>query len=1255
MCGMFRPHRVIAVAVVLAAFGSSARAERLAITNVHSEPDVADEAGAVTLLVRTALAGNDRTLLEAPTGLTVAGAGAVIAKVGADHALLMELGREGLRLRITLAIVGTEGEPDVSLVRAGDGDIQGLAKGVVDRVTTVLHLEPGKISEAPLGRLRPYVSAMRFRPLDPKAAASALAYATPSTVFAVPAAAAALHGLPASQTDPPLALLAARAIGDAAELDTIGKPASEPGADAGIKVVDTTAIAARVFAAIARTNLRAADAELAVKKLPKASMLTLVSATLAELHGDDKRMNDLLLEGLATDQQAAILALGSTIVPARLIPVTQRALLNAADKVAAAAPGVVSRIGLGSAQAGIDVPRGLALVSVRELDDYEIKRLEPLIKGNDATSLRLRAELALRRGDGSEAVAITEYGQAADDPRSHRYLGWLLMGKDQPKEAALEFAKAGLRREQSHALLVANDIKGALAAIEGTPTSAEELIIQSRMALANGKLDDAAASIALAEKSAPISPVVQAAVIDLAVKRPDPARAMMAKLLVERGTGKTVTTKIETNVGSAAPAIGVTTKQLGSAATKAPIAEADAAADAALLAPMLAAFSELSQMHRISVAELEGQPSFASLRTTHPAIVQRALRHALAAAPYELQVTAQSRTLDADSIDAATVSRLMGDADGVLLYRVQAGDVDPNVTLMLYTRGATEGKQLARTLPIAGVIGWNVGKVTMLALVILGLVGALVVWITRATGTVKVIVDRASDVSDDTLCIEITKRASRPPVPDLQAFYTATRKAGSITKPRLATLIASNSQFQVPAGTWYVHLYGTFSRGGTLRPVPETCTQQLTVKRGSTIEVKLDLTSKLAEVTVHIESEARGGVAVWPNDDQRAKVYTDPEGDALLILPVGNHTIHIDAHGTLLSKPLQIVAPKLQLLTINLKREMRFMNDVVLNTDGHHDARDLELAPSAPVKKQPMKISFDDVAKPLKNAATMAMSGSEMKPTAQPGIPVPGDILLGRYRIKAELGRGAMGVVHHAWDEKLEREVAIKEMADDLRKIPEAMQLFVQEAKALAQLNHTNIVAMYDQITEVDKVYMIMEFVDGQPLEAIVRERGALQWLEAVGIMDQACAGLSYAHARKVIHRDIKPANIFVANDKIVKLGDFGLARVMREVTIRSTEIRGTPLYMAPEQIRGTDVDHRADLYAVGCTLFELCTGRPPFIEGDILFAQMNAKPPSPAAINASLPKPLDELILSLLEKSADDRPGSANEVRATFRDLSSF
>jgi serine/threonine-protein kinase len=170
----------------------------------------------------------------------------------------------------------------------------------------------------------------------------------------------------------------------------------------------------------------------------------------------------------------------------------------------------------------------------------------------------------------------------------------------------------------------------------------------------------------------------------------------------------------------------------------------------------------------------------------------------------------------------------------------------------------------------------------------------------------------------------------------------------------------------------------------------------------------------------------------------------------------------------------------------------------------------------------------------------------------------------------------------------------------------------------------------------------------------VLAERGALPWFEAVGICDQICAGLAYAHARKVIHRDVKPANIFIAHDRTVKLGDFGLARVMREVSIRKTEIRGTPLYMAPEQVSGENVDHRADLYALGAMLYEMVCGEPPFHTGEILYHQLHTPPPFARVKKPDLPPRIDELIQKLMAKSADDRLGSAQEIRAAFRELSS-
>src|SRR5438067_2209282 len=161
-----------------------------------------------------------------------------------------------------------------------------------------------------------------------------------------------------------------------------------------------------MLAAVITTNMAAAQAELTGKP-PKDGLVTLARARLAELRGDDAALRDLLTEGLASDQQRAVLALASTITPARLTPELHRALVGFAAQHAAESPGVAARIGVAAAERRVEVSRALELVSVRELDAYELARLEPLVgKGEDPTSLRLRAELAMRKTDGTESVAI---------------------------------------------------------------------------------------------------------------------------------------------------------------------------------------------------------------------------------------------------------------------------------------------------------------------------------------------------------------------------------------------------------------------------------------------------------------------------------------------------------------------------------------------------------------------------------------------------------------------------------------------------------------------------------------------------------------------------------------------------------------------------------------------------------------------------------------------------------------------------------
>jgi predicted Ser/Thr protein kinase len=1231
--------RVVAIAVCVAAWGGSADAGKLAVGNTSAEPDLADEAGAVTLLVRSGLMGDDRVLVETPAGITVGAALVMLEQAGAENGVLMDLGRDGMKLRLTVVVIATKAAPAIKVVYAGDGDVLALARDAVEHVAATLKLSKTRVPDVSLGRLRPFAAALRLRATDKPGAAKALADAHPSVTLAVPAIAVVLADVPAGAADPTTGVIAARAIGDVSYLDKVGGETNEIG------------MSARALAAIAKTDTASARTELGPKP-PKSALVGLIAAILDELAGDRTKLEAQITAGLGGDQARAVLAFAASIGAFQKPTFAQ--LVAAAEKVAPQAPGVTSLIGLASAEAGVEVPRALALVSARELDDIELKRLEPLVaQGSDATRLRLRAELALRRADVDRAtVAIGTFAsEAPSDPRSARYQGWLFASKGKLIDAANAFEKAGARREVARALNAAKEHKRALAAVEGKPTTAEELALLAQNAINEGKLAEAEKWLLSAEQAAPVSPTIQIVLGRLGVRQNNKARTRLAALLAG----------VDPDIPTVTEPVGVIVE--GSAAHKAPGSTPDkvvidlSAADPRILEPMLEALTMAQYAKsKIVLAELAWSPSLFSFRSTHPDIVRDALVKLLSSAPYEMQVIVESKEFTGDAVPLQDLVDVTGELDGTLVYRVEAVGSTARITLLHFMKGTTQATQVARDVKMADVVRFNTSKLVVLIVGLLAIVLLGVFWFTRSMGRVEVHISRTTD-ADEALCVEISKNPKRPPITDMLAFHTATKSAGSITKRRMATLIASGVTLKVPTGTWYVHLYGTYSHGGNLRLVPDANTKQVEVKRGATVEVSFDLIAKAADVTVEVVYEPRKDVVVWANNET-ARRRPDQDGKVELQLPVGQHKIHIQTPTDTLEMDLHVPSAKAIRMGVNVARELRLMKDLELGVDTEK-AGELELVLSQgprtplPFKAQPDPVAKTQAMSPEAAAAASDAAAKQKKPRAL--TPVPGEMLLERYRITSELGRGAMGIVQRAWDEKLEREVAIKLMADDLRAIPEAMQLFTQEAKALAQLNHTNIVGMYDQISDTDKVYMIMEYVDGQTLEQVIATRGALPWFEAAGILDQVCAGLAYAHARKVIHRDIKPANIFVATDKTVKLGDFGLARVMREVTIRRTEVRGTPLYMAPEQITGTDVDHRSDLYAIGCTLFELVCGRPPFIDGDILYAQMHSPPPVPSSLMPDLPKGVDELILSLIAKNPDDRPGSANEVRTTLRDLSTM
>jgi tetratricopeptide (TPR) repeat protein len=255
-----------------------------------------------------------------------------------------------------------------------------------------------------------------------------------------------------------------------------------------------------------------------------------------------------------------------------------------------------------------------------------------------------------------------------------------------------------------------------------------------------------------------------------------------------------------------------------------------------------------------------------------------------------------------------------------------------------------------------------------------------------------------------------------------------------------------------------------------------------------------------------------------------------------------------------------------------------------------------------------------------------------------------------RYEILAELGRGGMGVVYRARDRNLGRIVALKLLPESLRNHPDALGLFEREARSTAPLNHANIVTLYDAGKEGSNYFISMEYLEGAGLDAVLQAWGPLETRDVAALGLQVAAGLDYAQQNCIVHRDIKPSNLFLTREQVVKIMDFGLAKVVEEVRRYSTVIGGTPVFMAPEQAVGGTVDHRTDLYSLGATFFNLVTNTIPFEEGDLAYHHAHTPPPDPRERVATIPAAMAELILQLMAKSPEDRCQSAREVEERLR-----
>ena len=265
---------------------------------------------------------------------------------------------------------------------------------------------------------------------------------------------------------------------------------------------------------------------------------------------------------------------------------------------------------------------------------------------------------------------------------------------------------------------------------------------------------------------------------------------------------------------------------------------------------------------------------------------------------------------------------------------------------------------------------------------------------------------------------------------------------------------------------------------------------------------------------------------------------------------------------------------------------------------------------------------------------------------------------LGKYVIKSQLGKGAMGVVYLAEDQRLGRPVALKTMSPSLSDDPELLQRFYREAQSAGQLRHPNIVTIYD-IDEADGIpFIAMEFLEGESLESIIAARKDIPVVRKVEILAQTCKGLHYAHEHGIVHRDVKPANIVVLNDGMVKIVDFGIARIAGGSMTRTGLVMGTPMYMSPEQVLGQPVDARSDIFSAGVILYELLTFQNPFGGGDIPSILYKIVEKRPEPLSASLPNcppQLDNAIMKALARDREERYQSAEDFAFDLQQVADY